>query len=150
MALIRKFGRVSGLHIQPTKSWFRFLNTVVSALEWHDIPVFQQRRTQKYLGYEVGFADQNRVNWANRIRIIQRRMITAETAPKTVHDRVDLFNTVALPSIPFTAKMFGPSPEVLRQLVNIQKNFIWKKRMEDDPGRHKMSPKWIFQPQEAG
>eukprot|EP00644_Phytophthora_capsici_P019375 jgi/Phyca11/50761/gw1.173.7.1 len=137
MRVVADFGRISGLQVQPGKSKYIFLNSAITLEKWHGIPVLQPGETVRYLGHDIGHAELPKVNWAKRIRTVQRRMVTAEAAVTTVKDRVDLFNAIVLPSVLFTAKVFPPTRDVLTQLVNMQKQFLWRKRVVDEPSRHK-------------
>ncbi|OWZ07213.1 RxLR effector protein [Phytophthora megakarya] len=150
LGLIQDFGKISGLKVQPAKSCFIPLNRAVEDSEFLTIPVLKEGHTTKYLGYEIGFGKLAQANWAHRIRAVQRRMVTAEAAATTVVDRVDLFNTIVMPALLFTAKWFPPPQEVLTQLINMQKQFVWRRQMKDDPSRHKMTPQLIFTPRRAG
>ncbi|KAE9032193.1 hypothetical protein PR001_g10729 [Phytophthora rubi] len=150
LMLVREFGRISGLRVQPAKSQYIFLNKAIDKSVWCGIPVLRKGETVPYLGYEVGFGDLSKINWEKRLRALQRRMGTAERAATTIRDRVDLLNVIVLPAILFTAKMFPPSPAVLTQLVNMQKQFLWRRQLKDDPSRHKFSPSLIFTPKKAG
>ncbi|KAF1792346.1 Reverse transcriptase domain [Phytophthora cactorum] len=80
--IVREFGRISGLQMQPAKT--------MRTLEWCGIPVLPPEQTVRYLGYKIGIGDLHQVNWAKRIRSLQRRMATAEQAATSVRDRVDL------------------------------------------------------------
>eukprot|EP00644_Phytophthora_capsici_P008772 jgi/Phyca11/50760/gw1.118.38.1 len=137
MKIVKEFGRISGLRVQPAKSKFVFLNLAISEETWFGIPVLQSGQTIRYLGHDIGHANLPKINWAKRIRSVQRRMVTAEAAATSIKDRVDLLNAIVLPSILFTAKIFPPTREALSQLVNMQKQYLWKRRVVDEPSRHK-------------
>lgn len=54
MELVEIFGKLPGLHVQPTKNHVIFLNTAVKELEYRSIPVLQHNDTVRYLGHAVG------------------------------------------------------------------------------------------------
>jgi hypothetical protein len=98
MQIVERFGELSGLKVQPTKSKAIFLNTSIDVSEIHGIPVLQPGETVRYLGYEVGTGPLTDVNWAVRIRNIRRRLATASQLATSVANRVVLLNVVMLPS----------------------------------------------------
>ncbi|OWZ17931.1 RxLR effector protein [Phytophthora megakarya] len=150
LRIVDNFGTISGLRIQPLKSVYIFLNKAVKVTTWFGIPVLALGDTVRYLGYDIGFTNLTKVNWAKRIRSVKRRMATAEHVSTTVVDRVDLLNAIVLPAITFTAKFFPPTQDVITSLTNMQKQFLWRRQVKDDPSRHKMTPNLIFTPRAAG
>jgi exonuclease III len=150
MEIVERFGLLSGLQVQPAKSHLIFLNTAIMELEYKDIPVLQHGDTVRYLGYQVGTGEMINVNWANRIRNIQRRLATATQLATSVATRVLLLNVVMLPSILFTAAMFDMPQWAATQLRNLQKQYLWRQSVAVDTSRHKMNPGLIFTPMQAG
>ena len=61
-----------------------------------------------------------------------------------------MFNAIALPAIFFTAKAFAPDQQTYRELIHLQKKFIWSNQTSNEPGRHKISPHLLFIPKAAG
>ncbi|OWZ03532.1 RxLR effector protein, partial [Phytophthora megakarya] len=94
MRNVKEFGRISGIHVQPAKSKFMFLNLAIEEENWCGIPVLPPGQTVRYLGHDVGHADLPKINWTKRIRSIQRRMVTAEAAATSVRGRVGLLNAI--------------------------------------------------------
>ncbi|KAI9912499.1 hypothetical protein PsorP6_006183 [Peronosclerospora sorghi] len=111
--------------------------------------VKEQNETTRYLGHQVGILPLAHTNWAVRIRAIKRRVITATNCGTPVIERIQVFNAVIVPAILLTAKMFPPSPAVLKQLVDIQKKFIWGNQSNEDK-KCKISPLMIYIPRRAG
>eukprot|EP00644_Phytophthora_capsici_P012158 jgi/Phyca11/119482/e_gw1.38.392.1 len=125
LQIVKEFGHLSGLHFQPAKSVFISLNTAVARTElFYGIPVLQHGGTTRYLGYQVGTKDTRDVNWADRIRKIQRRLATACRLSTTVEDRVDILNSIVLPAITFTAAAFPLPKWAEKQLISIQKKLL--------------------------
>jgi hypothetical protein len=104
----------------------------------------------RYLGYQVGTGELVNVNWASRIRNIQRRLATATQVATSVATRMLLLNVVMLPSILFTAAIFDTPQWAAKQLRNLQKQFLWRQSVAVDTSRHKMNPGLIFTPKQAG
>ncbi|OWZ18661.1 RxLR effector protein [Phytophthora megakarya] len=127
-----------------------FLNLAIKEENWCGIPVLPPGQTVRYLGYDVGHADLPKINWVKGIRSIQCRMVTAEAAATSVRDRVDLLNAIVIPSVLFTVKIFPLIRATLIQLVNMQRWFLWRKQVVENPSRHKMSPDLIITPRDAG
>ncbi|OWZ15810.1 RxLR effector protein [Phytophthora megakarya] len=75
-------------------------------------------------------------------------MVTAEAAATSVRGRVELLNAIVLRSV--TANIFPSIRATLIQLVNMQKQFLWRKQVVENPSRHKMSLDLIFTPRDAG
>jgi hypothetical protein len=121
MNIVQQFGRLSGLKVQPTKSHLLFLNKAVTATSYGGIPVVTQGDTVRYLGYAVGTGELTDVNWAGRIRAVQRRLATATQIATSVSNRVTLLNTIMLPSILFTAAAFEMPAWAATQIRNMQK-----------------------------
>ncbi|KAI9913644.1 hypothetical protein PsorP6_004853 [Peronosclerospora sorghi] len=110
----------------------------------------EQNETTRYLGNQVGVLPLAHTNWEVRIRAIKRRVITATNCGTSVIERIQVFIAVIISAILFPAKMFPPSPAVLKQLVDIQKKFIWGNQSNEDKTRHKISPLLIYIPRRAG
>jgi hypothetical protein len=77
MAIVEKFGQISGLHVQRSKSHAIFLNTVIVVTQYQGIPALRHGDTIRYLGHVVGTGNLVDINWELRIRSVQRRLATA-------------------------------------------------------------------------
>lgn len=106
MQIVERFGRLSGLQVQSAKSMLIFLNKAVELTQFHGLPVLKHGDTVRYLGYQVGTGALTDVNWATRIRNIQRRLATAMRLANSVEHRVTILNVIMLPSVHFTAAAF--------------------------------------------
>ncbi|OWZ14768.1 RxLR effector protein [Phytophthora megakarya] len=60
MKIVTKFGRLSGLQVQPNKSKLIFLNKAIELESYHGLPVLAQGATVRYLGYAVGTKSGNK------------------------------------------------------------------------------------------
>lgn len=136
---MRRFGELSGLQVQPSKSCYIFLNTTIKAELVHGIPVLQYGTTTRYLGYQVGTGELRAVNWADRQRRPQRRLMAAASKHTSVADRVLILNVIMLPAMLYTAIMFQPTQNVIDDLERMQKQFLWRGVPELDRMRHKMT-----------
>ncbi|KAE9265880.1 hypothetical protein PR003_g32316, partial [Phytophthora rubi] len=150
MEIVHRFGELSGLRVQPTKSKAIFLNTAVTLTETNGIPVLQHGDTVRYLGYQVGTGPLTDVNWAARIRNIQRRLATATQLATSVENRVLLLNVIMLPSVLFTAAAFELPTWASRQIRNLQKQFLWRHSTSTEASRNKINPGLLFSPKQAG
>ncbi|EEY68804.1 uncharacterized protein PITG_18705 [Phytophthora infestans T30-4] len=137
MEIVKRFGELSGLQVQPSKSKAIFLNTAVKKVDIYGIPVVPMGETVRYLGYQVGTGPLTEVNWATRIRAVQRRLATAAQLSQSVETRVLLLNVIMLPSVLFTAAVFEMPRWADRQLRSIQKQFLWHHSTGHEPSRHK-------------
>ena len=63
LSIVRRFGKVSWLFVQPAKSELVFLNTVVALSEFEDIPILLHKQTTRYLGYQARTEDLVDANW---------------------------------------------------------------------------------------
>jgi hypothetical protein len=150
MALVKRFGQLSGLQVQPTKSHVIFLNTVITADPFNNIPVLRMGDTVRYLGHEVGTGELTDINWAMRIRSVQRRLATAAQLATSLENRVQILNVIMLPSVLFTAAVFDLPDWSGTQLRNIQKQFLWYQATSTDAARHKINPGLLFTPKPVG
>lgn len=57
MALVQRFGDLSGLLVQPLKSKFVFLYSDFVPKTWYTLPVLPEGETVRYLGYFFGWAN---------------------------------------------------------------------------------------------
>ncbi|KAF1323645.1 Rxlr effector protein, partial [Globisporangium splendens] len=135
MQLLSEFGQQSGLHVQPTKSSYICLNTAVVQEQRCGIPIPEAWRD---------------ANWEDRLQKLRTRLIIAAKVSNSVVGRVLLLNSVLLPSILFTAGYIKPPAKVVDQLVNLQKQFLWKSTLGTDGTRHKVSPSLLYLPVKEG
>ena len=77
MNKVKQFGQLSGLQVQLIKSKIILLNTAVYTKDLRGIPVLRHGDTVRYLGYAVETRELPTVNWAARVRNVQRRLATA-------------------------------------------------------------------------
>ncbi|KAF1324650.1 Rxlr effector protein, partial [Globisporangium splendens] len=150
MQLLSEFGQQSGLHVQPTKSSFICLNTAVVQEQRCGIPVLKHGETVRYLGIQIGTGNITQANWEDRLQKLRTRLIIAAKVSNSVVGRVLLLNSVLLPSILFTAGYIKPPAKVVDQLVNLQKQFLWKSTLGTDGTRHKVSPSLLYLPVKEG
>ncbi|KAF1333494.1 Rxlr effector protein, partial [Globisporangium splendens] len=150
MQLLTEFGQQSGLHVQPTKSSYISLNTAVVQEQRCGIPILKHGETVRYLGIQIGTGNITQANWEDRLQKLRTRLIIATKVSNSVVGRVLILNSVLLPSILFTAGYIKPPAKVVDQLVNLQKQFLWKSTLGTDGMRHKVSPSLLYLPVKEG
>ena len=94
--VVRAFSALSGLHVQPAKSQLLLLNRSVKLERYEGIAVVPTGETTRYLGYEIGTGELVNKNWAQRIRKIQRRLLTATRVAMSVENCVLILNSIVL------------------------------------------------------
>ncbi|KAF1318298.1 Rxlr effector protein, partial [Globisporangium splendens] len=150
MQLLSEFGQQSGLHVQPTKSSYICLNTAVVHEQRCGIPVLKHGETVRHLGIQIGTGNITQANWEDRLQKLRTRLIIAAKVSNSVVGRVLILNSVLLPSILFTVSYIKPPAKVLDQLVNLQKQFLWKSTLGTDGTRHMVSPSLLYLPVKEG
>jgi hypothetical protein len=150
MQLLSEFGQQSGLHVQPTKSSYICLNKAVTQKQRCGIPIVGHGETVRYLGIQIGTGNITQANWEDRLQKLRTRLIIAAKVSNSVVGRVLILNSVLLPSILFTAGYIKPPAKVVDQLVNLQKQFLWKSTLGTDGTRHKVSPSLLYLPVKDG
>ncbi|KAF1318326.1 Rxlr effector protein, partial [Globisporangium splendens] len=150
MQLLSEFGQQSGLHVQPTKSSYICLNTAVVHEQRCGIPVLKHGETVRYLGIQIGTGNITQANWEDRLQKLRTRLIIAAKVSNSVVGRVLILNSVLLPSILFTVSYIKPPAKVVDQLVNLQKQFLWKSTLGTDGTRHMVSPSLLYLPVKEG
>ncbi|KAF1314195.1 Rxlr effector protein, partial [Globisporangium splendens] len=150
MQLLSEFGKQSGLHVQPTKSSYICLNTAVVQEQRCGIPILKHGETVRYLGIQIGTGNITQANWEDRLQKLRTRLIIAAKVSNSVVGRVLILNSILLPSILFTAGYIKPPAKVVDQLVNLQKQFLWKSTLGTDGTRHKVSPSLLYLPVKEG
>ncbi|KAF1313253.1 Rxlr effector protein, partial [Globisporangium splendens] len=148
--LLSEFGQQSGLHVQPTKSSYICLNTAVVQEQRCGIPVLKHGETVRYLGIQIGTGNITQANWEDCLQKLRTRLIIAAKVSNSVVGRVLILNSVLLPSILFTVSYIKPPAKVLDQLVNLQKQFLWKSTLGTDGTRHMVSPSLLYLPVKEG
>ncbi|PNX71762.1 cysteine-rich receptor-like protein kinase, partial [Trifolium pratense] len=125
--LLRSFELVSGLKINFLKSKFygvnvdtRFLDAGSSFLSCRsDVTPF------KFLGIPVGANPRRRETWKPVVEAMTKRLSFWNSRHLSFGGRVTLINSV-LASIPLYFFSFFKAPKcILKQLVRIQRNFLW-------------------------
>uniref|UniRef100_A0AAV1V4U5 Reverse transcriptase n=1 Tax=Peronospora matthiolae TaxID=2874970 RepID=A0AAV1V4U5_9STRA len=122
----------------------------VSLATWHEIDIVSPADTTKYLGYKVGTGELTNKNWAQRIRKIQRRLLTAIKVATSVKNRVLILNSIVLPSLLFTAIAFDLPRWAEVELSNLYKQFLWAHATSNERCRHKVNPGILVTPKKAG
>ncbi|KAF1333189.1 hypothetical protein FI667_g2849, partial [Globisporangium splendens] len=113
-------------YMQPTKSSYICLNTAVVQEQRCGIPILKHGETVRCLGIQIGTENIMQANWEDRLQNLRTRLIIAAKVSNSVVGRVLLLNSVLLPSILFTASYIKPPAKIVDQLVNLQKQFLWK------------------------
>ncbi|KAF1325866.1 Rxlr effector protein, partial [Globisporangium splendens] len=150
MQLLSEFGQQSGLHVQPTKSSYICLSTAVVQEQRCGIPILKHGETVRYLGIQIGTGNITQANWEDRLQKLRTRLIIAAKVSNSVVGRVLILNSVLLPSILFTVGYIKPPAKVVDQLVNLQRQFLWKSTLGTDGTRHKVSPSLLYLPVKEG
>ena len=136
--------------MQPAKSQLLFLNRSVKLERYEGIAVVPTGETTRYLGYEIGTGELVNKNWAQRIRKIQRRLLTATRVATSVENRVLILNSIMLPSLLFTAIVFKLPRWAEKELHNLYKQFLWAHATMTESSRHKVNPGLLVTPKQAG
>ena len=150
MNKVDKSGRLSGLQVQPTKSKIILMNTAVDTKDLYGIPVLRHGDTVRYLGYAVETGELATVNWAVRVRNVQRRLATATRLAISVENRVLVSNVIMLPAVLFTAAVFELPPWAEQQLRNFQKQYLWHHPTSTEASGHNIDPALLHTPKQAG
>ncbi|KAG2816434.1 hypothetical protein PC118_g13361 [Phytophthora cactorum] len=150
MRIVTKFGDFFGFRVQPTKRKVIFLNTAIKEEEWTGMPVLKHGDTIRDSGYHVGTGNMEAYNWALRIRNVRRRLPTAVTLATSVLLRTHLLNAILLPGILFTAAVFKLPKWAERELINLQKQFLWRHSTSVEKSRNKINPGLLHSPRKSG
>lgn len=148
--LLGRFERLSGLQVQPKKSVLILLNKATFRVTCSGIPVLQPGATTRYLGVQVGHGETSQVNWDKRIAGLRVRLVKAAQVTTTVIERVAILNAIVLPAILFSARFCKASDQVLQQLENFQKQFLWNRKLSTQGRKHKFNPGLLFSPVSSG
>uniref|UniRef100_A0AAV1TKQ1 Reverse transcriptase domain-containing protein n=1 Tax=Peronospora matthiolae TaxID=2874970 RepID=A0AAV1TKQ1_9STRA len=148
--LVKAFGALSGLHVQPDESKILFLNRSVILKQYEGIAVVPPGDTTRYMGYEIGAVELVNKDWALRIQKIQLRLITATQVATSVENRVLILNSIALPPLLITASVFDIPQWEMHEVNNIYKQFLWAHATTTDRSRHKVNPSLLVTPKNAG
>ncbi|KAF1320484.1 hypothetical protein FI667_g12319, partial [Globisporangium splendens] len=95
---------------------------------------------------QIGTGNITQADWEDRLQKLRTRLLIATKVSNSVVGRVFILNSVLLPSILFTAGYTKPPAKVVDQLVNLQKQFLWKSTLGTDGTRHKVSPSLLYLP----
>jgi hypothetical protein len=75
---------------------------------------------------------------------------TATQVVTSIENRVTLLNFIMLPAILFTVAVFNMPNWAVKQLVSIQKQFLWQHATGTQTSRHKINHGLVFTPKSAG
>ncbi|POM78372.1 LOW QUALITY PROTEIN: RxLR effector candidate protein [Phytophthora palmivora] len=90
--LLKRFGELSGLNVQPQKSIVIPLNAAWEQGRCHGYPVLAKGGVISILGYQLGTHDTTQHNWDVRVQNIKKRLQVATRVTNSVKQRVMLFN----------------------------------------------------------
>jgi hypothetical protein len=98
MTIVEQYGQMSGLQVQPTKSFGICLNTLHVPHQLEHIPFLKKIATARYLGIQVGVAtDLAKINWDNAITQIQTKLQRATEKSNAPLGRAIILNSVVAP-----------------------------------------------------
>lgn len=144
------FHELFGLKVQLAKSVVIALNATVTQREYAGISVLPAGATTRYLGVQVGVTRTDEANWQKRIASLKVRLAVAAQVATSIIERIKILNAIALPAILFTAQFSRASDKTLQDLENIQKQFLWARKLSTEGRRHKMNPCLMFSPVKNG
>ena len=150
LRLVTRFGELSGLHAQPTKSKPIFLNASIRLEQFHGISVLPPNEAIRYLGYDVGAGEMVNRNRALHLRRVQRRLLTASKVTTSVQQRVLIFYAIIVPAVLFTAAVFDILDRARIELTKLYKRFMWQHASETEVSRHKINPGLLVTTKQAG
>ena len=111
--------------MQSRKSKLIFLNFTVHSAEFCGIPVLHHGETTRYLCYFIGTGGLTDLNWAARMRDVQRRFATATNLVTSVELRVLNLYFSMLTSVLFTVAVFELPGWAEKQLRDLQNHLLW-------------------------
>lgn len=148
---LQRFAAVSGLRVQPQKSHALLLTSQPTATMIGSFPVLPAGNTLEYLGVQVGWTDLQHANWDRWITKLRKRLGFLSQFATGLHDRIQILNLAATPSILFTAAFVGPTPEHCRQLDELWRQYIWTGTISVKPQRaHKIAAAVMAPPRTQG
>lgn len=74
----------------------------------------------------------------------------AARVSNSVMSRIQILNVIMAPSILFTCQFSKPSEGVVEQLMNLQKQFIWRSSLSTEGSRRNLKPELLFSPVTQG
>lgn len=122
------------------------LNTAIAQMEYEGIPLLRPCEPTRYLGVQIGRHDITAVNWDRRITSIKARLATVVRVTTSVISRIRILNVVVLPAILFTAQFSRASDQVIQTVENLQKQFLWERKLSTAGRKHKMNPGLLSSP----
>jgi ribonuclease HI len=130
MATVEQYGVVSGLVVQPTKSFGICLNTTHHPTQLAAIPFLQQTETARYLGVQVGVSPSLAyTNWQLALAHMQRKLQRATEKSNAPLSRAVILNSIAAPIFTFYATYFQPPLEITKKWDNVILSFFWTGRL---------------------
>ncbi|CAJ2677955.1 unnamed protein product [Trifolium pratense] len=131
--LLRSFELVSGLRINFVKSKLYGINIDVNFLEAGSsfLSCSSDSIPFKFLGIPVGANPRRRETWKSVVDVISNKLSSWSSRQLSIGGRITLINSV-LASMPLYFFSFFKAPScILKQLVRIQRNFLWGGGLEE-------------------
>ena len=152
LALLKAFGRLSGLKINLKKSNGLWLDKDQTIPEAYGISFLTNKDTVRYLGIQVGPGSSASLNWNTFISKSQTRLFLASTRTNSLKGRVTILNAIFMAGIRFLAEFFPPSSNTITHLENIMQNFLkhFSLQREKLPGRLAISLQILELPTKSG
>jgi ribonuclease HI/exonuclease III len=148
---LAEFAALSGLRVQPTKSFAISLNTAVTDTTLGAYPVLQHGDAARYLGILIGTGDLHTVNWETRLDKLEKRLNCAAAVTASIPDRVLIWNAIGVASVRFLGKYYLPSASACKRIENIQRQYIWHGTTTTHPTtRHKLDSDIVHLPHNQG
>ncbi|CAJ2673784.1 unnamed protein product [Trifolium pratense] len=131
--LLRSFELVSGLRINFVKSKLYGINIDVNFLEAGSsfLSCSSDSIPFKFLGIPVGANPRRRETWKSVVDVISNKLSSWSSRQLSIGGHITLINSV-LASMPLYFFSFFKAPScILKQLVRIQRNFLWGGGLEE-------------------
>ena len=113
MSLLNEFGKFSGLHVNPSKS-FAVLKRVCGPLPKHYVGL-EVRERVKYLGVLIGQVNAEQA-YAGPMAKMKSRATFLKTLPLDLWERAEIYKVWVQPVVQLTARVYEPSQKVLTTL----------------------------------
>lgn len=126
------FSELSGLYINKDKCEIILLHRYLRWQTYRGIKCLQYGKTTRYLGIQIGFADLCQINWDLRIDRIKHKLGMAIKLTNSLHQRVQLANSILTPGVIFTAKYFNPDNTIMKKITHLQLQFVVKSKLSTD------------------
>ncbi|RHZ13501.1 hypothetical protein DYB37_009729 [Aphanomyces astaci] len=101
--LLHRFGAMSGLKVQPHKSFGICLNTAHHPTRIHDIPFIGGGARRRYLGLQVGLGQLADSNWAHCYQSTVQRLRVASSKTTSLPARARLLQAIVQSKFAFLA-----------------------------------------------